>query len=285
LYFAKPASEGGGEGRWFTGAPTDGYGCGVCHTPNQAEKLVVEGLPKNGYVPDTDYYIRIAWPVAAARTRALYEQPPPAVLPRTSLVAELVAETADSFGMIHGGWPDPGSDFSPGSLSMSAKEEKCHVGMFQKSQRFGYTLFRQPQNFNEEPASVSVCEGSNLTRCLIAVRGCGSEELRFTWRAPKKNQGAIWFSAGFVTTDQQSRSPEGDATAEVTIPIPPAGASGFESTLEQSCSVLVGPGGQGGQGGQGARPSSHWGFASALGVLGLWLRRRARSSRRSGGRV
>jgi hypothetical protein len=281
LYFAKPAAEGGGEGRWFTGSPADGYGCGVCHTPNQAEKLVVEGLPKNGYVPGKDYYIRIAWPVTAARTRALYDLPPPAVLPRSSLVAELIAENAESFGKVHGGWPDPGTDFSPGSLGRSTEQELCHrtpeQKAMQKNRRFGYTLFRQTPNLHHEPKAVGACDGENLTRCLLAVRGCGSEELRFTWRAPNKNQGAIWFSASFVTTDQQSRSPEGDAVSEITIPIPPAGSRGYEATLEQSCSLVTGPSAQRG---------SQFGVAASLTALCLVAlrRQRARRLRASGGR-
>jgi hypothetical protein len=283
LYFAKSADEGGGGGRWFTGSPADGYGCGVCHLPNQAEKLVVEGLPKNGYVPDKDYYIRIAWPETAARTHALYDLPPPAVLPRTSLVAELIAETAESFGQVHGGWPDPGTDFSPGSLGRSAEAELCHRTPEQKAmgknRRFGYTLFRQSYSDREtrEPQSVGACEGSNLTRCLIAVRGCGSEELRFTWRAPKKTQGAIWFSASFVTTDQQSLSPEGDAVSEITIPIPPAGSQGYEATLDQSCSLVRGPA---------AQRRSGLGVAAFVGLcLVLVRRQQSRRLRGRGGRA
>jgi MYXO-CTERM domain-containing protein len=107
------------------------------------------------------------------------------------------------------------------------------------------------------------------------VRGCGSEELRFTWRAPKKNQGAIWLSASFVTTDAQSRSPEGDAVSEFSIPIPPAGASGYESTLDQSCSLVAGAG---------AQRSSHWAGLTLVAAMGAWFRRRrARGSRASGG--
>jgi hypothetical protein len=124
---------------------------------------------------------------------------------------------------------------------------------------------------------VGACEGSNLTRCLIAVRGCGSEELRFTWRAPKKTQGAIWFSASFVTTDQQSLSPEGDAVSEITIPIPPAGSQGYEATLDQSCSLVRGPA---------AQRRSGLGVAAFVGLcLVLVRRQQSRRLRGRGGRA
>jgi hypothetical protein len=277
LEFAKPAAAGGGEGRWFTGAPSDGYGCGVCHTPNKAEKLVVEGLPKDGYVPDTEYQIRVAWPVTAARTDALYNQPPPARLPRTSLVAEFIAETAGDSGSVHGGWPDPGSKFTPGSLSMSAPAELCHMGPYMMSKRFGYTLFQQDVDRDpfKDPPAVSACSGANLTRCLIAVRGCGSKELRLTWRSPSEIQGAIWFSGSFVTTDQVSASPDGDAVSEFSIPIAPAGSRGYEAELGQKCTLVAG---------LGAKHSQPGLFASVGAALGLLILRR-RYTRRTRGRT
>src|SRR5687767_4603827 len=51
--YAELAYQGGGEGRWFTGSPADGFGCGVCHTPAAGQReypLYVQGLPtERGY--------------------------------------------------------------------------------------------------------------------------------------------------------------------------------------------------------------------------------------------
>jgi hypothetical protein len=229
LFFGKNAFfEGGTEGRWFTGGPTDGYDCGVCHTSEQGEKLVVEGLPMNGYVTDMDYVVRITWPLTAARQRRLFaQQPPPARYPGTSLVAEFVAETADDSGTV-----------TQETLPKLTDPELCYSDAMPKRRRFGYALYRQPHN--GEPTAVSACQGTNLTRCLVAVRSCGAEEVRINWHSPKFNQGAIWFSASFVSTDALSLTPDGDQVSTVTIPIAPAGTE-FESKLEQSCSLVAWP--------------------------------------------
>lgn len=220
LYFGKPALEGGSEGRWFTGAPADGYDCGVCHTDQKGEELVIEGLPKLGYLPDTTYQIRVAWPLTYARTKPLYDLPPPARLPRAALTAEFVAETAGDSGSI-----------TQSSLANLTELERCHG----EQKRFGYALYRQPHN--GVPAPTSTCDTTNLTRCLIAVRGCGSGEVRINWHSPAKNQGAIWFSTSFVATDAVSLSPDGDQVSTTSIPIAPAGTQ-YQSQLEQSCSLV-----------------------------------------------
>jgi hypothetical protein len=258
LYFGKAAPEGGTAGRWFTGAPTDGYDCGVCHTNKRAEKLVVEGLPKLGYQPDMDYQIRISWPATAARTRALYLQtPPPPRLPSASLIAEFVSETTLDSGSI-----------TQSLLANTAERELCQPS---KRKRFGYALYRQPHN--GEPKAVDTCSTGNLTRCLIAVRGCGSEEVRINWRSPAKNQGAIWFSASFVATDAVSQTPEDDAVSTTTIAIAPAGTE-YQSKLEQSCSLVSWPS---------ATRSAHTAhaapFALLVGVLFWRSRKRHRKGR------
>lgn len=256
LYFGKKALEGGSEGRWFSGAPTDGYDCGVCHTGEQGEKLVVEGLPMNGYLTDTSYQIKISWPITWARTMALYDQPEPATSPGTALVAEFVAETALDSGTI-----------TQSSLSQTPVGELCHG----KRKLFGYSLYRQPHN--GEPKAVSACQGTNLTRCLIAVRPCGSQEVRINWHSPKHNQGAIWFSTSFVATDAVSLTPENDQVSTVTIPIAPAGTQ-FESKLEQSCSLVAWP--------SATRSGRAANFGSCAAVVGLlaWRSRRRQAKGR-----
>lgn len=225
-YFGKAPKEGGSSGRWFTGAPTDGYDCSVCHTGSKGEDLVVTGLPKNGYITDQDYQIRIAWPVTAARTHNLYRQdPPPPALPRAQLVAEFASEIVSQTESTSG-------SILQATLASLTDPETCAS----KQKRFGYSLYRQPHN--KDPELVSACSTENLTRCLIAVKGCGSEEVRINWTAPSKNEGPIWFSVGFVATDAASSSPDGDQVSVVTIPIPPAGTE-YQQQLGQSCAVAA----------------------------------------------
>jgi hypothetical protein len=52
----------GGGGRFFTGAPGDGYTCKSCHSGGQSPKASVLGLPLSGYRPMSRYEISIRWP-------------------------------------------------------------------------------------------------------------------------------------------------------------------------------------------------------------------------------
>jgi MYXO-CTERM domain-containing protein len=52
----------GGGGRFFTGAPGDGYTCKSCHSGGTSPKVNVLGLPVSGYKPGTRYEISIRWP-------------------------------------------------------------------------------------------------------------------------------------------------------------------------------------------------------------------------------
>ena len=239
-YFYRPAAEGGSEGRWFTGAPADGYGCGVCHSGKPSEALSVEGLPAQGYVPGESYAIRISWRQVADRTRLLYDTQPAERIPRASLVAELMSETGEDNGSI-----------VPSSLSGATAGELCHSAR----KRLGAALYRQTPRLETE--AVGACDGRNFTRCLVAVRGCGSEEVRFTWTAPAQFQGTVWFSAGFVATDRISGSPLEDAVTEVTIPIAAAGMGGYRSELKQTCGVGAAAGGS---------PRG-----AAAGLMGFWV--------------
>jgi hypothetical protein len=166
--------------------------------------------------------VRIAWPEFAARTSNLY---PPAVpanqIPRASLVAELISEFGvDSGLIIQRALPKA----TPGELCKGTQK------------RLGAAVYRQAPRL--ETKAVSVCDTTNTTRCLVAVRGCGSEEVRFTWVAPQRWQGTIWFSTGFVGTDRISLTPLDDGTAEVTIPLVPRGNAGYESQIQQNCGVM-----------------------------------------------
>ena len=55
--FGEPAVDGGGGGRYFTGAPTDGYSCHVCHDDVAAPPVTVTGLPDLQVVSENDIEI------------------------------------------------------------------------------------------------------------------------------------------------------------------------------------------------------------------------------------
>jgi uncharacterized protein (TIGR03382 family) len=103
----------------------------------------------------------------------------------------------------------------------------------------------------------------------LTVRSCGAQELDFRWTAPAKWQGPVWFSAGFVTTDMISGTPDNDSVREVSVPLLPAtsGAAHYQSQLYSGCSAA------------GPRAGSALWPVGAI-VAWLWLmRRRARVAR------
>jgi uncharacterized protein (TIGR03790 family) len=54
--FELSAGAGGGGGRWFTGGPTDGFTCAVCH--GEADlPFAADGLPEAGYRPSETYVL------------------------------------------------------------------------------------------------------------------------------------------------------------------------------------------------------------------------------------
>lgn len=59
--FAAPALEGGAGGRYFTGAPEDGYSCAVCHRGGGSAPLALEGVPAL-WDPGTTYELTLALP-------------------------------------------------------------------------------------------------------------------------------------------------------------------------------------------------------------------------------
>lgn len=59
--FAEPAVDGGGGGRYFSGAPTDGYSCHVCHDDVAAPPVTVTGMPAHIETGAT-YDLTLTWP-------------------------------------------------------------------------------------------------------------------------------------------------------------------------------------------------------------------------------
>jgi hypothetical protein len=139
------------------------------------------------------------------------------------------------------------------------------------------TIFKNdPEVPDAPPVEVTTCDGSARgQRCVVATRPCGASETRIRWIAPSKWRGAIWFSVGFVTTDDASGVPNDfDFVTEVSMPIN-AAAEGppYEMTFESGCSVSRIAGSRGAAG---AAP-----FALLLLGMAVRLRRRraAASSR------
>lgn len=62
LYAADPARTGGGGGRGFSGSPTDGYTCAVCHTGGEPPAPTIRGGPGGAYTPGATYQFEVAWP-------------------------------------------------------------------------------------------------------------------------------------------------------------------------------------------------------------------------------
>lgn len=71
--FEAPALEGGGGGRFFSGAPADGYGCAVCHSGGTAPVISVAGLPAEGWSPGVTYDLTVAFPEGTRSGGAVVE--------------------------------------------------------------------------------------------------------------------------------------------------------------------------------------------------------------------
>ena len=64
-----------------------------------------------------------------------------------------------------------------------------------------------------------------------------------TWTPPATQEGAIWFSAGFVVSDGISQTPEFDSVRELAMPIQPAQKAGaaYEQVLRSGCALAPWP--------------------------------------------
>jgi hypothetical protein len=58
--FGEAVQTGGGDGRWFTGSPADGFSCNVCHDGQQGLEITVRSVPQT-YLPGQTYEIVVAW--------------------------------------------------------------------------------------------------------------------------------------------------------------------------------------------------------------------------------
>lgn len=284
--YVEPPASGGGGGRWFSGSPADGFSCGVCHLPAKGVRkfpLYVAGLPLDaGYTLASKQQIVLSWPEFATRWHELRPDPtvkavPGMPSPAMSVVAELVAESGKGSGAI---------DID----SAAGPDELCEMTRPNLKPRLAAKLWQVRPGIDAlqiKPDSTGVmhCEAHQLgQRCIVALDSCGAKQARFTWTAPSRWEGAIWFSAGFVASEALSGTPEGDSVHEVSLPVVQSGtpAATYQQTLHNGCTAP-------GDGGARGRSTND---APALrgGASGIWggivlalcaLRMRRRAARRT----
>jgi hypothetical protein len=224
-FYFKTIAEGGSQGRWFTGSPADGYSCNVCHTGGKSWPVYVTGLPTQGYVPGTDYQLRILWPEWSAQELALLAASPMND-PNMELVTELVSESGNGSGTL-----------TLQDAQFETAAEKCTRPPNEHAADI-YTV--RQDGATPSPYRLDCTTGDVNARCLVIVKGCGAREVHMKWTAPAEWQGNIWFNAGFVSTNQTSGFPnDSDGTTEVSIPLAPAASTSasYTSKLASGCSV------------------------------------------------
>ena len=254
--YAELAYQGGGEGRWFTGSPADGFGCGVCHAPAAGQReypLYVQGLPtERGYALAAQHQVVLSWPQFATRWSELRPDPalplvPGAPLPGIGLTAELVAESGAGSGVIEIGGPGT----TLGELCEQTRpnlKPRLAAKLYQVRANVAPLLVRPDAN------GVLRCESRLLgNRCIVALSSCGARELRLRWTAPAIAQGPIWFSGGLVATEAITGTFEQDAVSEVSLALVPQGTAGgdYQQSLQSGCATRA-PRGHGSAGGAGA---------------------------------
>jgi hypothetical protein len=286
IYGQYPTKEKeGGGGRFFTGSPAEGYDCSVCHTGQGSFPVYQTGLPLDGYIPGQPYLISLTWPEA---TNAFLLAKQQQLDPRTGLVAELVAEDGSGSGKI-----DSQRRFAHAPEDMAAGESPQYclpqagvtetlyaAPMYHVAAEPGAPAVEVPDPRDSTKGPPGVCDSDEPgERCLVALKACGAQALKFRWTAPPRWRGPIWFSLGFVTTYNSSGAPN-DADFVTTMSIPmnaKSDGSQYESSLESGCSV-----GRAGAAHSGS-PAGGWMFG--LIALGLGLRARRRALAAIGGGV
>lgn len=235
-----PAEAGGGEGRWFSGSPAEGYGCSVCHSnaPQGPHfPLYVAGLPIQGYTLDATREVVLSWPEFGARW---YQLRPPGMLPgpdaptpAMGLVAEFIAESGKASGTIEI------------DVENAGPQEQCEVTRPNLKPRLGAKVFQvrpgvEARRIRPDSTGVVRCTSRQLgQRCIVALTSCGAQQIRLRWTAPDRPQGPIWFAAGFVATEALSGGFEGDSVHEIRVPMVQADAAGgdYQRVLSSGCAV------------------------------------------------
>jgi rfaE bifunctional protein nucleotidyltransferase chain/domain len=208
-------------------------GPGVQHFP-----LLVAGIASEGYESGALREVVLSWPEftqawKALRPGAMAPSDPNAPAPAMGIVAEFVAESGKASGTVEIRTKSAGAS------------ERCETSRPNLLPRVAARLFQvrsgvAPLEIRADRAGVLRCESRQLgQRCLISVVSCGAEQTRIVWRAPAANEGPIWFSAGFVATDDLSSDPKGDSVTEIAVPMLSAESTGsqYTSALRNGCSV------------------------------------------------
>jgi hypothetical protein len=220
-----------------------------------------------GYTLASKQQVVLSWPEFATRWHELRPDPsvkpvPGTPSPAMSVVAELVAESGKGSGAI---------DIDSAS---AGPDELCEMTRPNLKPRLAAKLWQVRPGIDAllvKPDSTGVmhCEAHQLgQRCIVALDSCGAKQARFTWTAPSRWEGAIWFSAGFVASEALSGTPEGDSVQEVSLPVVQSGtaAATYQQTLHNGCSLS----------GEGAARGAGIWAAVVLALCALRARRRAK---------
>lgn len=272
-------SYGVGGGRYYTGSPADAYSCEVCHSDpsNYSFPLVQKGLPLDGYAPSTEYKVELTSPGA---TDAWIQATNQGNNPVTTLMAEFIAASGESAGTVT--FPSQAEMNSrafpkvwcPAVAALDPQTTEPRkllneYGMFIYAQETGSLAneISLAKSLDTGVDSCTVGRGKDETgeeyerRCIMAMRPCGAQSIKFVWKSPEDWVGPIWFSAGFVTTYDRSNAPnDHDFVSLMSVPLNPVIAGKTHVTeLDSGCSVA---------GNQlGARSK----LSGGVGIAGVWL--------------
>jgi hypothetical protein len=273
-----PGSLGGGAGRYFTGSPADGYSCNVCHSStrsNYSFPLEVKGLPVNGYVPGQTYKIELISQAAIDAYNTSAQTNTGATGPMMTMVAELMAEDGGPSGTI--AFPTS-AELNPAQFPRQWCPSYATAAPDALAEEYGMNLYvNETASLSTElTLANSVRLGDRCTvgrgtdemgqeyerRCIVALKPCGAQTVKFLWTAPEAWRAPIYFSAGLVMTYSRSNAPDDDDfVTTLSIPLNPAFKGPVhETVLTSGCSVAL----------PSARTSHGLGVA-LLGALGLLL--------------
>ena len=263
---------GAGGGRYFTGSPADGFDCSVCHTSPSGyhPPLYQKGLPVEGYIPGKFYSeITLTWPEVTGLEASAAAQ---GLHPATALMIEFVSEDGGNAGTL---------EFQTAVLrkegfcapTVGATDAPSFAGTIYSAAKSKLPLAITP-DMADADREKGACQtgGEDERRCLLWVSPCGAKSIRFSWTAPPKLRGPVWFSAGLVHTfDATSKPNDNDFASLLSIPMNAApDGSTYESRLESGCSIVAA-----GRAGRSSRRSSTSGaVVIMLSVIGFLVRRR-----------
>ncbi len=205
--FAQPIATvmgeaGGGEGRYFTGSPSDGYTCGVCHQGAEGPPLHILGLPLDGYQPGASYEVTVDWPDG---------------LDHVSLALEITDETGNAAGAIK----------MPPSSELPISEQ-CLPAIAAHPIGAGMVT----------PVTTPATMTSPMTmRSVVQMADCGARQLRFLWTAPMLDAGPVWLAGGVVATDGMANNTGDGVTAIARAISSPSSRSLVASSETTSCAV------------------------------------------------